>query len=205
MVHFASGQMENMMRRILAVVVVILAGFLGGCETVSPRTPTVSNVTAPDYHKVPVTDIAVLSVEVAIGDQSDAWFVPAVALRRKLLQQIVGRKNYATPRAEWVDEQIAKTPGGLADLNTDAILSVVIDQWDESRIKKTGSIYMGGTFKLVGAGNRTLWEYTCHDVRYSSESSMTPRSEEIRPRAAARFIEQVMGTLPAKRTRTVGS
>lgn len=193
------------MRQFLILVLVPTILALTGCETTTVRTPTVSNKTAVDYHKSPVRDIAVLPIKVAVTNADDSWLVPAVAIRRSLLKAVVGQKNYVSPRTEWVDQQLEKTPGSAADLNTDAILSVVIDQWDESRIRKNGAIYVGARFQLRDLSQRIIWEYSCHDVRLTSGSRVIQRVEEVRLDAAAGFIRQVVGTMPKKQLARVGS
>ena len=193
------------MRQLLVLVLIPMMVLLSSCESTAVRTPSVTKKTSVDYHKVPVRDIAVLPIEVALPNASDSWHVPAAALRRGILKAVVGLKDYATPRTEWVDQQLEKTPGSAVDLNTDAILSVVIDQWDESRIRTNGAIYVGARFELRDPNNRVLWEYSCHDVRLVSGANKAVRVEQIRADAATGLIQRVVGTLPKKQLANVGS
>ena len=170
---------------------------LAACVSTEPRQPVIDNVTAANYKEKRVRDIAVLPTEgLEIGAPSGIR-LPTPELRHLAYRYLIRFRNYAAPKLEWVDEQIANGASGAKAFNTDATLTISIDQWDASSLAGQGVVYAGATFRLVGVDGGELWHFRSTDQRIAVRPPHGGDNTLANLRDAAKgLVEQALDLMP---------
>jgi hypothetical protein len=168
-----------------------------GCQTAEPRLPNVDMQTVPDYATRRVRDIAVLPVGGVEVTDPGGLVLPSSEIRHFMYQYLIRNRNYATPKLSWVDERLAAGEASARALNTDAILTLEIEQWDASQLGGSGVVYAGGSFKLEDAAGRELWHYRSRDQRITVPAPYGGDNTLANLRWGARsLVEAALDTLP---------
>ncbi|MCA9320511.1 MAG: hypothetical protein KDB53_07240 [Planctomycetes bacterium] len=188
------------MTMLRALILALPILFLGACQSAPERMPVEEFDGGDELRALAPTDIAVVAVDARATSRDDATVIfrefPSDDLREAARHYLIERKSFAVPTSEWVDGTLAR--GGTADLETDAILEVTVDQWDTEFLAARGVIYAGAEFRLKSSdGKTTLWSYTCRDrqlpVKAPHGGSATHGNMS---QAARRLAEDALSRLP---------
>ena len=150
------------MQLTLALLVLMLTA---ACQTANPDRIEEDFHAVQDYSTRNISEIVVLPVAIDSVDttaHNSIRDLPRVEMRRLLRQYLIQQKDYVAPQEQWIDERIASA----ANLETDAILHVTVNQWDTSNLVRRGVIYAGADFQLKSPGGDTLlWTYNCRNLQ----------------------------------------
>lgn len=189
--------MKSGMRAVTAMFAGVLV-VVCGCRSTPIRHPVEESLTDPGYADAAVADVVVLPVRSGRVVVEDRF--PATDMREMMRAYLIQEKDYAVPRAEWVDVAIAEGKAESA-LETDALLEVSVDQWDSTALTSRGVIYATASFELrSGADGRALWTYRCEDLQIPVESPVGMSRETTSPMAAAarKLTVAALSRLPRK-------
>lgn len=184
------------MRMVSILCGLMLAASLG-CQSLPDRRPLEESLTDPAFHEANVADVVVLPVRAGTVVADDRF--PAYEMREMLRGYLIQEKDYAVPRAEWVDVEIAEGQGG--ELLTDALLEVSVDQWDSTVMATRGVIYASASFELRhGKDGRSLWTYRCEDLQIPVEEQIGLHRDPDSPMtvAARKLTATALSRLPRK-------
>lgn len=172
--------------------IILLASFvlLASCQSTVVRHTDEDYRATQDFSSLNVTDIVVLPIDLGPAVNGETVVerqVPTRKMRKMIRGYLIEKKNYAAPRESWIDEQIAAN----GDLDSDALLSVSILQWDTSSLEKRGVIYATATFELKSPeGDSLLWHYKCRDYQLVVDAPHGGQSISGNNVAAARLLAE---------------
>ena len=188
-----------MMRFAITVVTTVLVALLlGACESTEPRQPSVEQELAPEFRQQRVRDVAIIPPTGMQFIAPSGIELPTPEARYMMYIYMIRDRNYASPKPEWVDEKIASGAQTATQFDSDGVLTLDLEQWDASMLGGNGSVYAGGTFKLIDRSGQVLWRYRCTDMRivvpppFGTENTL----QNLRY-AARRFVERCLDNLPA--------
>ncbi len=173
--------------------------FLGACQSTEIRHSDEDYRTGDDLERLNVTEIVVEPVDMGpavMAESIEERQLPARKMRRMIRRYLIERKDYAAPRENWVDERLSDP----RSMDTDALMSVSVLQWDTSRLERRGVIYATATFELKSPDKGTLlWRYTCRDYQLIVEAPHGGKAVSGNNIAAARLLaETALSRLPRK-------
>lgn len=187
-------------RKLTALIVLALPlFFLGACQSTEIRHSDEDYRTGDALAALKVTEIAVVPVDMGpavMAESIEERQLPARKMRRMIRKYLIERKDYAAPRENWIDERLSDP----SSMDTDALMSVSVLQWDTSRLEKRGVIYATATFELKSPdGSTLLWRYTCRDYQLIVEAPHGGKAVSGNSIAAARLLaETALSRLPRK-------
>ena len=186
-----------MNRAIIAFLLVVAA--VSGCRSAELREPVEKHRAAADFTDRGVKEIAVLPIDTSTLPEERIGLIPVLEMRLRGRRFLIGRKNYACSREDWVDGRIASGASSAGDLDAEGLLSVRLTQWEGNRLASQGVVYIGAEITLEDRAGDVIWSYVARDLRIAIPPSHGREPAVMRAAAAREFIERALWNIPANR------
>ncbi|MEZ6195042.1 MAG: hypothetical protein R3F20_04820 [Planctomycetota bacterium] len=177
----------------------VIAGLIlaAGCASPDNRAPDESQSVAENWGQRGIVEIAVLPVSSEVPEETipdKAFTFPEDEARHQMRTYLIRERDYAVPTSAFVDQSDPKA------VPVDAELTLVMEQWDSSRLQQRGVVYAGGRFTLRAKGTgEELWTYGCRDKQISVPAPHGGYAVEANMRdASLEFVRQALSRLPRK-------
>lgn len=180
----------------------LLLGFLvfSACETAPRGSGDDMTVVHPDFASAEVIDIAVIPPDIHAPDRAPL----EKRLRATAHEYLIATKNYAVADDAYIDRALESFPGAedpsrLAEATgADAVLLVMISQWETEDLLPKGRIYAGGKAAIIGKG-QTYWERTFSNRLLLTKAPVTASNRmEISEDLVRQLTRDILSTVPLK-------
>ncbi len=170
-----------------------------GCRTL-PDVPgrEVQPLVEGRLHTSNPSDIAVLPVE----DQTGARGVPVQAFRNAFYEGLV-RRRYSPLALDYVDRGVVEASYRPGMFDEEAAFVCYLTEWDDSawstryRLTISADVYLLDASPSVGG--RELWGGNLtKTISVDSDRTVFGSDTELKKLAARRFVDEVLGALPAR-------
>jgi len=194
--------------RTLMVLTVLLA--LGACAT-RPNIDVTPSVSPPNplLNAERPVDIAVLPIHDNSMRQSASWLVEDM---REAAERALPEQRYTPLGTQWVDQRLVsapvpaslRQPSAIAQLRgrfeEDAILAIMVNQWDESDLMRSARVHFDLEAALIGGdGGQTLWSGRVQGSIKAGADGPAPLDRRERARdVARRAIEELIRNIPPR-------
>ncbi len=184
--------------RLALLLLLTLVTVLGACQSAPLRNPREDYSAAEDYKNRGVADVVVLPIQASTprrSGESDREQLPAAEMRQMVRTYLIQQKDYAAPKSAWIDGRRERSEG----FDTDAVMSVTVDQWDTSSLERRGVIYVSALFELKTEAGEELWRYRCDDMQVAVAGPFGAERTAENVREGARILtETALSRMPRK-------
>ena len=179
---------------------------LAGCKVPAPVRVEANFVAAPALVDQSPADIAVLPIE--DRTQSDELAPHLTFLRQEVMRQLVDRR-FVPMTAEYVDAH-SPVPAGesvlepatlsrLAGQDNDAVLGLVVNEWDESRLLSHRKVRFQFEAAMVAADGEQLWSGTIQGSVKAGGAGAAPLDRDAAARSCGKLaVREMLLRLPSR-------